>query len=250
MKALVVGMLFVMLLASPCFAVLAQFEPGYQIATLVFHSDLIVVGSVTDVEFVFREGVGASFTTDITIAVESLIKGEMNAGVNTVKFMVDGGTGPDPVTGEEYVITVEHSPEFEMSERVLVFLKKATRPGLNYPHGGYYVFRGNIGKRKVLGDDKFSMPYTFAIDAVINGKMVTRKVKKFIELPVDLVVEIGKASVKDFEATKLLEANIKEVIDAAPIGAKPELDQDTVDELKTEAKKIYDEEPEPEKESD
>ncbi len=250
MRIFAVGMLLVMLLSSPCFALLAEFEPGYQIATLVFHSDLIVVGRVTGVDFAFREGVGSSFNTDITIAVESLIKGETNAGANTVKFMVDGGTGLHPGTGEEYVITVEHSPDFEIGERVLVFLKKATRPGHNYPYGGYYVFRGGIGKRKVLSGDKFSMPYTFEIDAVINGRMTSRKVKKFIDLPVDLVVELGKASVKDFEAAKLLEADIKAVIDATPLGAKPVLNQEAVDELKRESKKIYDKEPEPEKESD
>ena len=56
-------------------------------------------------------------------------------------------------------ISAEHSPKFELGERVLVFLKKTERVELNYPYGGYFIYRGNIGKRQVF-NDKFSMPYT------------------------------------------------------------------------------------------
>ena len=235
--------LFFTLLFNPCLsdALLAEFEPGYQIATLVQHSDLIVVGTVTGVDFAYRENIGTTFNTDITIAVESVIKGETNAGENTVKFMIKGGEGVDPVTGEEVLITVEHSPDFELNERVLVLLKKATRPELRYPYGGYYVFRGNLGKRKVIGD-KLSMPYTFKVNVLDSrtGEMIEENVKKFIDLPVDLIVQLGKASAKDFEAAKPLEADIKEAITTIPPGSKPELDKETVDKLKDESKRILD----------
>ncbi len=229
------------MLSSPCFALLTEFEPGYQIATLVRHSDLVVVGTVTGADFAYREGIGTTFNTDITITVDSLIKGETNEGEKTVKFMVKGGRGVDPNTGEEVSISAEHSPKFELGERVLVFLKKTERVELNYPYGGYFIYRGNIGKRQVF-NDKFSMPYTLSVDAVLDGEMVTVKGKKFIDLPVDLVVELGKASVKDFEGVKLLEEDIKGVINDTPRGAIPTIDEQTVDRLKEESKRIMDKE--------
>lgn len=241
MKVFVVVLVFVTLLSNPCFALLTEFEPGYQIATLVRHSDLVVVGTVTGADFAFREGIGTTFNTDITITVDSLIKGETNEGKNTVKFMVKGGRGADPNTGEEVHISAEHSPKFELGERVLVFLKKTKRVELNYPYGGYFIYRGHIGKRTVV-NDKFSMPYTFLVDIIIDNEMVSVKAKKFIDLPVDLVIELGKASVKDFEGVKLLEEDIKGVIDDTPRGAIPTINDTTVDRLKEESKSIIEKE--------
>ena len=241
MKVFVVVLVFVTLLSNPCFALLTEFEPGYQIATLVRHSDLVVVGTVTGADFAFREGIGTTFNTDITITVDSLIKGETNEGKNTVKFMVKGGRGADPNTGEEVHISAEHSPKFELGERVLVFLKKTKRVELNYPYGGYFIYRGHIGKRTVV-NDKFSMPYTFLVDIIIDNEMVSVKAKKFIDLPVDLVIELGKASVKDFEGVKHLEEDIKGVISDTPRGAIPTINDTTVDRLKEESKSIMEKE--------
>jgi hypothetical protein len=241
MKIVVVALMFVTLLLSPCFALLTEFEPGYQIATLVRHSDLVVVGTVRGADFAYREGIGTTFNTDITIAVDSLIKGETNAGEKTVKFMIQGGRGVDPTTGEKVHISAGNSPKFEVGERVLVFLKKTKRLELNYPYGGYFVYRGNVGKRRIV-NDKFSMPYTFLVNIVIDGEMASVKAKKFIDLPVDLVIELGKASVKDFEGTKLLEEDIKGVISDTPRGAIPTIDNATVDRLKEESKSILDKE--------
>lgn len=244
MKAYVAFTLFLMLLFSPCLsnALMTEFAPGYQIATLVQNSDLVVIGRVTNTQFVYRDNIAPNFTTDITLAVETLIKGEPNAGENTVKFMIRGGRGVNPNTGRELIVEAQHSPKFKMNERVLVFLKISTRPELDYPYGRYYIYRGIIGKR-TIADDKLSMPYTVVVN-ILNretGATEAIRVKKFIDLPVELVVDLGKASVKDFEAIRPLEDDIKNVVLATPQGDKPELNKETLNRLKTEAKSVLDE---------
>ena len=215
---------------------------GYQIATLVQDSDLVVVGRVTNTQFVYRDNFAPNFTTDITIAVDTLIKGETNAGENTVKFMIRGGRGVNPNTGRELIVEAQHSPTFKVNERVLVFLKISNRAGLEYPYGRYYLNRGRIGKRTIIGD-KLAMPYTIAVN-ILNrdtGETEAVKVKRFIDLPVELVSEIAKASIKDLKAIQSLENDIKNVVSTTNQGEKPKLDQKTVDRLKDEAKSVLNE---------
>ena len=74
-----------------------------------------------------------------------------------------------------------------------------------------------------------------------TGETEAVKIKKFIDLPVELVSEIAKASIKDLKAIQLLENDIKNVISTTNQGEKPKLDQKTVDRLKDEAKSVLDE---------
>lgn len=235
--------LALLVLFSPCssYALMTEYKPGYQIATLVKDSDLVVVGRVINTQFVFRDNFAPQFTTDITLEVESLIKGAANAGEGTVKFMIKGGHGVNPNTGRELIVGAEHSPTFKSNERVLVFLKISNRAELNYPYGGYYVYRGRIGKRLVR-DDKIAMPYTFTTN-LFNPRTGTTeaiKVKKFIDLPIELAVELGKASDKDFEAILPLEEEIKTVVSTTPAHEKAELTEEKSDNLKDRAKQITD----------
>ena len=238
-------LLFFMLLLNPCLSdgLLTKFEPGYAISTLVKHSDLVVVGRVTDTQFVFRDNMLPKFTTDITLAVESIIKGEANIDENTVKFMIKGGRGVNPHLGRELNVIAQHSPKFALNERVLVFLRKGRRANFQYPYGDYFVFRGRLGKRAV-SSDKILMPYTVSVNAVNprTGNIEQISARKFINLSVDLVVEMGKASVRDFEAAQPLDAEIKTIVSQAPGGVTLELDEETTTRLQNESTRILSEE--------
>ena len=47
---------------------------------MIKSSDLVVIGSVAQKEFVYRENMDSKFTTDISIDVDHLLKGTPNAG--------------------------------------------------------------------------------------------------------------------------------------------------------------------------
>ena len=228
----------------------ALFEPGYQITTLVEHSHLVVVGTVASMEFVFREAVPPQYTTDIVIHIEEVVKGTPNYGEGGVKFMIPGGTGFNPNDGEIGTGKTEGCPEFKLNERVLLFLSKSKNrhpekfkhlpPPPIIPHGGLYI-PGSFGKVDVKYD-KVVIPYTFKKEVFSEYHQTMREEPyiRIITLPLDLVIQIAKASIKDYDATKLLEENIKDYIDRTPIGSKPKLDEELIDKLKAEAKRILD----------
>lgn len=98
------------------------------------------------------------------------------------------------VSAELLLETLEGEPEFELGEEVLLFLEK-------YTHGGYCVFRDIDGRLPVEPGGQVLVSYTLDKDVV-----------KKIYLPVDLVIQIGKAAVKDPEASRRLEEDIKAYI--------------------------------------
>ena len=102
-------------------------KEGLGISSMVKHSDRVFIGEVIEMEYVFREDLPPQDTTDITIKVEKMIKGEPNAGEDRVKFMIGGGEGIHPITGEKRICLVVGAPEFEIGEWVLIFLKKNKR---------------------------------------------------------------------------------------------------------------------------
>ena len=228
----------------------ALFEPGYQITTLVEHNHLVVVGTVASMEFVFREAVPPQYTTDIVIHIEEVVKGTPNYGEGGVKFMIPGGTGFNPNDGEIGTGKTEGCPEFKLNERVLLFLSKSKNrhpekfkhlpPPPIIPHGGLYI-PGSFGKIDVKYDE-VAIPYTFKKEVFSEYHQTMREEPyiRIITLPLDLVIQIAKASIKDYDATKLLEENIKDYLDKTPIGSKPKLDEELIDKLKAEAKRILD----------
>lgn len=112
--------------------------------------------------------------------------------------MIQRGECFDPKTGEEYYYEMAGEVEFELKERVLLFLRKSTHfSELPRPHGGYGVFRYTEGKF-LLKRGKFSIIYTFDED-----------VYKGIDLPANLVIQIAKAAAKNPEASRRLEQEIK-----------------------------------------
>ena len=193
------------------------YEKDFSIANVVNDSDLVVFGRVIKKEFMFREGLGT--TTDITIDVRKMIKGTPNAGEDRVRFMIEGGEGVDPRTGERYVSSVTGTPEFELRELILLFLVKRGRSESRIPHGGYYVFYGTYGKRPVKKGKVFLL-YTLDNDD-----------EKGIDLPIGLVIQIAKAAAKDYEAASRLENDIR---------AHIIFFQKLTDRLKREAQQIMD----------
>jgi hypothetical protein len=246
--ALLLIVIFCALLPSQSECSTARFGPGYQITTLIEHSHLVVVGTVAAMEFVFREDVPPQYTTDIVIHIEEVIKGTPNYGEGGVKFMIPGGTGFNPKYGKVGTGKTEGFPEFRLNERVLLFLRKSKNrhperfkhlpPPPIIPHDGLYI-SGRFGKIDIKYDE-VAIPYTFKkeIFSEYHQKMRERTYTRSITLPLDLVIQIAKASTKDYDATKLLEENIKDYIDKTPIGSKPKLDEKLIDKLKAGAKRI------------
>ena len=168
---------------------LPKYEPGFSIAQVVDDSELVVLGRVVEMQFVDSDtGV---FTTDITVKVDELIKGTPNAGANRAKFMIAGGGGTDPLTGKKIIMGSPGTPEFAMDEEVLLFLSDSRY------YNAYALFYFYYGKRKVK-DDQVVIYYTLD-----NGQ------QKAIKMPVDLVVQLGKAAYKDKDATSRLEDHIR-----------------------------------------
>ena len=91
-------------------------KEGLGISSMVKHSDRVFIGEVVEMEYVFREDLPLQDMTDITIKVEKMIKGEPNAGEDRVKFMISGGEGIHPITGEKRICLVVGAPEFEIGE--------------------------------------------------------------------------------------------------------------------------------------
>ena len=193
--------------------------PNYTLLKMVEDCDLVVTGEVTSMVAVFRPGI----TTDVTINIEDVIKGTPNAGADTVRFTQIGGDGVDPATGERVAMHMGPQADFEVGEDVLVFLnQKDETIGLNYPAGGY-------GKRKIE-DNKTTILYP-AIDDADEAKLV--------EMPVDLAVKLGKASLKDKESAQALEGQIKTLV-WDNTDTKVILSESLVEKLINESQKILD----------
>lgn len=230
-------LLAVILLTSISEARMIYFPQGFNISNMVKRADLIVVGKVESVEFVYRDEIPAKFTTDVAIEVTETIKGEPNAGADRVKFMQIGGRGIDPVSGQDLTLEVDGIPKFERNQRVLVFLRKSRRADDNWPHDGYHLTLGYYGKR-VIDKDKVNMPYTFDRNVNRHGKIVTKKVNRSVQFPLDLVILLAKASMKDVDATKLMEDHIKGIASSARDNTQAKIDEELIEEFRAESKRI------------
>ena len=219
---------------------LSGFSPGFNIRNLVKHTHLIVYGTVVNKEFVFRENINSQYTTDITVVVQQKIKGNVAEG-SKIKFMVEGGEGIHPGTGRDLIVRAGHSPRFEIGEQILLFLKKYNRRDMDTPHGGYSVFYGRLGKMQVR-DSKVLIPYTFKKSIVDNrdGQLINKEidVSRSIKLPIDLVINIGKASLRDYDAVVPLEARIRSIIADNRRNATPTITEELVNELNQSANQI------------
>ena len=219
--------LFMFCIATACFASMhgrRDIWPQYTLLKMVEDHDLVVTGEVTSMVPAFGKGM----QTDVSIDVETVVKGELGAGETTVTCTILGGDGVNPATGERVILNVTPEAEFEVGENIMLFLRvKDDSIGLPHPDGGYYVAHSGYGKRPVE-DEMTAFLYTVIDDA---------DDAKGVELPLDGAVKLGKASVKD--AAVLLEDRIK-----ARVGSNAtdliSLSSSLVDDLKRDAQRIID----------
>ena len=201
------------------------YQEGFTLTKAVEYSDLIVVGRVTEKQFVWRDNIESGPTTDITVAVDEIIKGTPNAGKKKVKFMIQGGEGVNPHTGEHTHLWVSHVGEFEIGEKALFFFYKVEDSYYaDYPHDGLQVYRTEYGKRLV-------------VDNTVWFKLLGVKSRKGVVLPVDLAIQLCKATIREKDATILLENEIKAVMRRSDRDTV-ELAQSLVDRLKHESEEI------------
>lgn len=210
---------------------ITSFKP-YDIAHVTDACYVMAVGRVVGIEYVERDDFG--LTTDVTLKVSEMIKGETNAGKNRLKFMVLGGVGE--YEGEPAVVRVSDTPTFDLNEKVLVMFDKHTMPGLVVPYGGMFPFQGTYCKRAIDKDDNVLIRYTFGNDDDRGGAFY---------LPIDLVVTIAKAAVKDKDATVLVEKDLKDKLEES-VAPDVELTESFVDDLNVRLKKILDKQEEEE----
>ena len=173
---------------------------------MVENSELVVTGRVKSMVFAHRTNVtpagGGMPTTDVTIAVDEVIKGTPNAGEELVTFMIEGGKGVNPETGEGQHLKVTLQGNFKVGEDVLLFLGKAEGDAYhaNFAHDGLHLYFGDYGKRLVK-DDIVGLLYEGA------GQRL-----KLTKVPVDLAVTLGQAAVLDKDRAVLVENVIKALV--------------------------------------
>ena len=233
----------VWLLVAVCFVGLSyasmpdepEHRERFALLNMVKYCDLVVTGTVTQMDYVVRERVlpngGGAFTTDITIAVDETIKGSPNDGDgSTVKFMILGGRGVDPRTGKRLRMEVSGQPEFTVNEQVMVFLKQADPNdsacfARNFAHEGYYIVGATYGKR-TIENNTVDMLY-----GDVDNELTP------VEVPVDLALILGKASLKDAAGATELENVIKGLANGTSEGGLT-LSAATIDDLKQRAQRI------------
>lgn len=222
------GVVLFVLCLSDAFGWDSEYRQGFALSHFVDRSNLIIVGEVIEKEYVTRANISSRFTTDFTIAVEETIKGKPNISKTRVKFMIQGGVGTDPLTGEEIGVEDSDEPKFAVGEKVLLFMANTDKPYYaNYPYGKLRLYRGNYGKR-VIKDNKVSFIY-----GMENDKL------KPVRMPLDLAVQLSKAALQDKDSMVELESDIKDAIKART-GSNINLSQTLVDRLMREAEVIAD----------
>lgn len=211
-----------------------EHRKGFGLLRAIELCDIVVLGTVEAADFVWRQNISHNVTTDITLTVDAVIKGEPNHGTDNVKFMNPGGAGINPNTNEGISMTLSHEPEFKVGEKVLVFLFKAERDPempdtLHTPYDGLEVYRGHFGKR-LITNGTFNLMY-LNTDA---GTAMTP-----VEMPVGLAVKLGEAYEMDKTGAKQLENTIKQRVIANP-NEKLILSEDKIKRLKAKAQELID----------
>ncbi len=174
---------------------------------MVERSTLVVVGTVVRMDYVRRNkdqfpGIYGGLTTDMTVRVDDLIKGKPNAGKKYVKFMIPGGKGISPRNGRAIQRRIAGQVEFELGEKAVLFLRNKFPKSpnghlVNYPHGGYRMLHPQY-KREIL--DGY-VQIAFMRDETSRPK--------YVDVPLELGVNLAKAFLKDKAATCSLEQELK-----------------------------------------
>ena len=225
--AVLTGVVLFVLCLPDAFGWDAEYKQGFALSKRIKSSDLVVVGRVAAKEFIYRANIRAKFTTDITIDVDTVLKGTPNAGKNCVKFMIKGGEGVNPRSGQLELWWNSDTPEFAIGERVLLFLYHSkSHLFRNYPYNQLRLHRLHYGKN-VIKNDQVGLLFPLDDNSL-----------RFVEMPIDLVIPLAKAAVKDEDRMILLEDEIKDALQEQ--SEKTLLSQDLIDLLMEEAEAIVD----------
>lgn len=220
--------LSVALCLSNAFGWDGKYRQGFGLSSYVKMSNTIVVGRVTDIDFVVRPKVDPEITTDFTITVVQVLKGTPNAGNNKVKFTQRGGEYTNQETGKRLKVHLSSQPEFRVGEEILLFLYKGQGNYYkDYPHDRLQVLRGPYGKLRIR-DNKVNMVYGMPDDSL-----------KGVELPLEVALKLIEAADKDNDAVKPLENEMKAEM-VRFVGSNKQLGQGLIERLKNESKKIID----------
>lgn len=229
MKVFAILTLLILFLFSPCLSdalTLAVPPWDYNIANLVKHTDLVVLGKVTGMRLIPQE-----YSTSITLSVESVIKGDKAVGDRLLRFTVRGKAGMKKHKGKRINWHIPGHLEFKLGERLLLFMGGS--------HGDYRILRP--GGKTVVTDNKVYIPYTYKANRYsdYHNEMRETKVERSVELPLDLVVKIAKASIKNYDAIKEIEADIATAVSlTAEKGARPSLSVELLKRLEKTADQI------------
>lgn len=228
--ALLVALFF--LCSVPGMAFDRDYAAGFALGKAVELAELVVVGSVIEVESVWRSELDCNITTDITIEVEKVVLGTPNAGTAKVKFMVCGGRVRNPETGKMVGMMTSSMPytKFKVGQRALWFLYVAQDEKLfaNYPHDKHQLLRGLYGRR-LIRNGKVNLYYL----PTDSNKF------KVVEFPIDLATGMGEAFAANKDAAAQLEAVVKSSVDRASY-RRIVIPESDVTDLKTRAKQIVD----------
>ena len=181
MKAFATLTLLILFLLSPCSSdalYLASPSWDFNIANLVKHTDLVVLGKVMDMRLILR-----TYSTSITLEVGTVIKGDKAVRDRLLSFTV---------TGDATKLRILDSiVEFTRGEQVLLFMWA--------DDGDYHIY--HPGAKAAVEDNKVRIPYTYKTNRFSDyyNEMRERRVWRAVELPLDLVVKVAKASIKDYD---------------------------------------------------
>ncbi|MCZ6678464.1 MAG: hypothetical protein O7E52_14595 [Candidatus Poribacteria bacterium] len=128
-----------------------------------------------------------------------------------------------------------------------MFLKKHPNLGRKHPRTGRVfqlpydgLITGENGKREVV-DDMVHMIYSFKRRQLIDGKQRERSWAGLVKLPVDLVVKMARATLRDAKAVKRLDNQLRAIVKEAPPGPKIHgLDKAFLDGLEANVDEILD----------
>ncbi len=228
MKVFATLTLLILFLFSPCTSdalTLAAPPWDYNIANLVKHTDLVVLGKVTDMRLIPQE-----YSTSITLNVESVIKGDSAVGDRLLRFTVRGNAGIKKHKGKRINWHIPGHLEFKLGERLLLFMGES--------HGSYRILRP--GGKIIVRDNKVYIPYTYKANRYsdYHNEMRERKVRRSVELPIDLVVKVAKASIKDYDAIMEIEADVATAVSLTEEEARPSLSVELLKRLEETANRI------------
>ena len=166
------------------------------------HTDLVVLGKVTGMRLIPQER--STSITSVTLKVESVIKGDKVIKDRPLPFRIWEYKGK-PIPWVEGI-----------SDRLFM-------TGLP---NDCYLFQPD-GAR-VVTDNKVYIPYTYK-------EMTETHVQRYVERPVDLVVKVAQASIKDYDAITVIKAGVAKAVSLQEEVARPRISVELLRRLESTA---------------